>query len=286
VPKVVTEKEPAPIADPAPNARPRFGPNGRRRFRALIGIIAAIGIWEIFAAARVPGPRFLASVPQVASSLTGSAGQLADALGGTLETWALALVIAFAAALILGVIIAAVPLLDQLTEWIVRSTRSIPALALIPIAILIFGLTTTMEAILVVAAAFWPIFVNVVYAVRRYRVEYREKAQALKMTRVRFYGRIVLPASAPMIASGTRVAIGLSMAATIAVELVVGYGGLGGLVLNAQQSSDTPLIYAGVIVGGAAGWLLNLIFTAGQRRSLRWAYRASAGVGAARGARR
>jgi ABC-type nitrate/sulfonate/bicarbonate transport system permease component len=57
-------------------------------------------------------------------------------------------------------------------------------------------------------------------------------------------------------------------------------------VLNGQQTNDTPLIYAGVIVGGAAGWLLNLIFTAGQRRSLRWAYRASAGADAAGGARR
>lgn len=280
----VTEQEPTPIVGQTVNAGPRFGPRWRRRLRALIGIAVAIGIWEAFAAAGVPGPRFLASVPQVARSLGGSAGQLARALGGTLETWALALVIAFAAAVILGVVIAAVPLLDQLTEWIVRSTRSIPALALIPIAILIFGLTNTMEAILVVAAAFWPIFVNVVYGVRKNQAEYREKAQALKMSRPLFYRKIVLPASAPMIASGTRVAIGLSMSATIAVELVVGYGGLGGLVLNAQQASDTPLIYAGVVVGGAAGWLLNLVFTAGQRRSLRWAYRAMGGPGLAGGA--
>jgi ABC-type proline/glycine betaine transport system permease subunit len=104
-----------------------------------------------------------------------------------------------------------------------------------------------------VAAAFWPVFVNVVYGVRRNRVEYREKAQALKMNRWRFYRQVVVPASAPMIASGTRAAIGLPMAATIAVELVVGYGG--GLVLNAEQTNDTPLIYAGVIVGGADGWL-------------------------------
>jgi ABC-type nitrate/sulfonate/bicarbonate transport system permease component len=258
----------------------------RQRIRALIGVAVAIGIWEIFAAAGVPGRQFLASVPDVATALGRSAGRLARALGGTLETWAIAVVIAVAAAFVLGVLVAAVPLLDDLSEWVIRSSRSIPALALIPIAILLFGLTTTMEAILVVAAGFWPVFVNTVYAVRANRVEYREKARALKMTRVRFYRKVVIPASLPMVASGTRVSISLCMAATIAVELVIGYGGLGGLVLNAQQDSDTALIYAGVVVGGAAGWLLNLLFTAGQRRTLRWAYRAQAGAGPAGGAQR
>lgn len=246
-------------------------------------MLAAIGVWEILAASGTPGPRYLASVPAVAAALGRSPGALARALGGTLQTWAIAIAISFSAAVILGVIIAAVPTLDQLAEWVVRSTRSIPALALIPIAILLFGLTTTMEAVLVVAAAFWPIFVNVVYGVRRNRVEYRDKAQALKMKRWRYYRQVVVPASAPMIASGTRAAISLAMAATIAVELVVGYGGLGGLVLNAQQTNDTPLIYAGVVVGGAAGWLLNLLFTYGQRRSLRWAYRGATAMGAEAG---
>lgn len=253
------------------------------RVRPLIGVLAAIGVWEILASAGVPGPRYLASVSAVAASLGHSSGALARALGGTLETWAIAIVIAFSAAVILGVIVAAVPTLHQLAEWVVRSTRSIPALALIPIAILLFGLTTTMEAVLVVAAAFWPIFVNVVYGVRRNRVEYREKAQALKMRRWRYYRQVVVPASAPMIASGTRAAIGLSMAATIGVELVVGYGGLGGLVLNAQQTNDTPLIYAGVVVGGVAGWLLNLLFAYGQQRSLRWAYRGASALGGGAG---
>lgn len=253
------------------------------RARPLIGVLIAIGVWEILATAGAPGPQYLASVSAVAASLGHSPGALASALGGTFQTWAIAMAISFCAAVILGVIVAAVPTLDQLSEWVVRSTRSIPAVALIPIAILLFGLTTTMEALLVVAAAFWPIFVNVVYGVRRNRVEYREKARALKMNRWRFYRQVVVPASAPMIASGTRAAIGLSMAATIAVELVVGYGGLGGLVLNAEQTNDTPLIYAGVVVGGAAGWLLNLLFSYGQRRSLRWAYRGTAALGGAAG---
>lgn len=253
------------------------------RVRPLVGVLAAIGVWEILTSAGVLSTRYLASVPAVAVALGRSPGELASALGGTLQTWAIAIVISFTAAVILGVVVAAVPTLDQSAEWVVRSTRSIPALALIPIAILLFGLTTTMEAVLVVAAAFWPIFVNVVYGVRRNRVEYREKAEALKMTRWRFYRRVVVPASAPMIASGARAAIGLSMAATIAVELVVGYGGLGGLVLDAQQTDDTPLIYAGVVVGGAAGWLLNLLFAYGQRRVLGWAYRGSTAQGGGAG---
>lgn len=244
-----------------------------RRARPWIGALLAVGIWELVAATRAAGPQFLASVPSVARTIASSGGELGRALGGTLQVWAIALCISFVAAVVLGVVVAALPVLDHLSEWLVRSSRSIPALALIPITILLFGLTTTMEAVLVIAAAFWPIFVNTVYGVRRYRIEYREKALALKLKRWRFYRKIVVPASAPMIASGTRAAIGLSLAATIAVELVVGYGGLGGLVLNGQQDGNTPLIYAGVLIGGVAGWLVNVLFAAAQRRLLHWAYR-------------
>jgi ABC-type nitrate/sulfonate/bicarbonate transport system permease component len=248
----------------------------RRRARPVLGALGAIGIWEAVAASHAAGPQFLASVPAVAQVFGHSFGALARALGETLEVWAIALSISFVAAVSAGIVVGAAPFLDELSEWLVRSTRSIPALALIPITVLLFGLTTTMEAILVVAAAFWPIFVNTLYAIRRNRVEHREKALALKLRRLRYYRKIVVPASAPMIASGTRAAMGLSMAATIAVELVVGYGGLGGLVLNGQQVGNTPLIYAGVLVGGAAGWLANVAFAAGQRRLLAWAYRTNA----------
>ncbi|MDA8034267.1 MAG: ABC transporter permease subunit [Actinomycetota bacterium] len=244
-----------------------------RRARPWVGALVAIGIWELVAVTNAAGPQFLASVPAVARVAGDSPGELLRALGGTLQVWAIALAISFVGAVVLGIVVASLPLLDQLGEWVVRSSRSVPALALIPVTILLFGLTTTMEAILVVAAAFWPIFVNTAYAVRRYRVEHREKARALQLRRWSFYRRIVVPASAPMIASGTRAAIGLSMAATIAVELVVGYGGLGGLVLTAEQAGNTPLIYAGVLLGGLAGWLVNRLFVAGQQRLLAWAYR-------------
>ena len=97
-----------------------------RRARPWVGALVAIGIWELVAVTNAAGPQFLASVPAVARVAGASPGELLAALGGTLQVWAIALAISFVGAVVLGIVVASLPLLDQLGEWVVRSSRSVP----------------------------------------------------------------------------------------------------------------------------------------------------------------
>jgi ABC-type nitrate/sulfonate/bicarbonate transport system permease component len=243
--------------------------------RQVSGVGIAVLLWEAVTATQIVGPDYLASPLDVATAIVTSAVPLLAALLGTLKTWALGLAVATLGGTVLGVASAATPVIDGTTEWLVRSLRSVPSLAFIPIAILFLGVTDQMQAGLVAVAAFWPVFINAQHATRQIKSAYVETARTLHLPRATFHRRITLPAVLPMISSGVRTSIGLGMAATISVELVIGYGGLGGYVLNAQQSSNIPLAYAGVVVGGIAGWLLNLLFSAFEHRWLHWNYRSA-----------
>lgn len=236
-------------------------------------MVVAILLWEAVTATRLVGPDYLSSPTDVAAALATSIVPLLAALLGTLQTWALGLGVATLGGAILGIASATNPVVDGTTDWLVRSLRSVPSLAFIPVAILLLGVTNQMQAALVAVAAFWPVFVNAQHAARQIKATHVETARSLNLGRATFYRRITLPAVLPMISSGVRTSIGLAMAATISVELVIGYGGLGGYVLEAQQSTNTPLAYAGVVLGGCTGWLLNLLFTAFERRWLHWNYR-------------
>jgi ABC-type nitrate/sulfonate/bicarbonate transport system permease component len=247
--------------------------------RRLGGVAIVIGIWELVAVIGHVGSDFLPTVPSVATALVHSRGSLLSGLGGTLAIWGIGLAIATVAGVVLGMAVGALAPLAALTDWCVRGLRVLPSLALIPVAILVLGVTYRMQVALVAAAAFWPIFVNAEYAVRQIDRAYLESARALNLSPLRLCRSVVLPASLPLISSSVRTAIGLAMAIVISVELVVGEGGLGGLVLTAQQNLNTPLMYAGIVVGGTAGWLLNLAYDACERRYLHWNFRSAGARG-------
>jgi ABC-type nitrate/sulfonate/bicarbonate transport system permease component len=84
---------------------------------------------------------------------------------------------------------------------------------------------------------------------------------------------VILPAAAPLIASGIQVAISLALVVTVSVELVGGTGGIGSFVLQAQQANAVPTMYAGIFVGGLTGWALNSGYGIFVRRALPWADR-------------
>ncbi len=182
----------------------------------------------------------------------------------------LGLAIASAAGAVLGVAVGTSVWADAATDVIVRMARPLPSLALIPIAILLAGLGTTMTSGLVAFAAFWPVFINARYAARQVEPLQLDTGRALGFGRWELIWRVVVPSVAPAIATGVRVAAGIATVVTISVELVAGTGGLGGYVMHAQEGGATAMMYAGIVVGGLLGWLLSVGIGALARKALRW----------------
>lgn len=262
--------------------RPRRSGAGspwRRRRRAVIGVGVVIGLWTVITGS---GAVSTDNIPTVAAVVRGAAGSWQDllsSLGATLETWALGLAIATVAGVTLGLLVGLSQWADSATDVIVRMMRPLPSLALIPLAILVAGLGVKMTSGLVAFAAFWPVFINTRYAVRQIEPRLLDSGRAVGLGRWGLIRRVVIPATAPTIATGVRISVGLAIVVTVSVELVVGTGGLGGYVLAAEQSGATGQMYAGVVVGGILGWALNLLFLAAARALMPWQAVVGRGLG-------
>ncbi len=244
---------------------------GGRRLRMAGGVAVAIGLWEFVSVTGVVSSTALASVSATAAAIGSNAGVLFSAVGQTLEAWAVGLAIATLAGVLFGALVGRSQIADALTETLVRMMRPLPSLALIPIAILVAGLGLKMTAGLVAFTSFWPIFINTRYGVAQVERLLLETATTLGLRGLALVRSVVLPAAAPLIASGFQVAVGLALVVTVSVELVGGTGGIGSYVLAAQQGNAVANMYAGIIVGGFLGWVLNTGFAGLFRRLLPWA---------------
>lgn len=244
-----------------------------RLARQFGGVVVAVAVWELVSVSGVVTNQALASVPATGRALASHAGSLASAAGGTLEAWAVGLAIAAVAGTVLGTLVGRSRMADASTEILVRMMRPLPSLALIPIAILVAGLGLKMTAGLVAFTSFWPVFINTRYGVRQVDNLFIDTGRTLDLRRLGLLSRVILPAAAPLIASGMQVAISLALVVTVSVELVGGTGGIGSFVLRAQQANVVPTMYAGILVGGLVGWALNVGFRTLMGRLLPWADR-------------
>ena len=245
----------------------------RRRMeflRPLGGVVVALLLWEVISIAGIVNKSAMPTPFATFDAIVKHAGGLGSAVLGTLEAWALGIVIAAIAGIAVGTVVGRSRTADAATETLVRMMRPLPSLALIPIAILVAGLGLKMTSGLVSFAAFWPIFINTRAGVHQVDNRFLESASALGLRRFELIRRVVIPASLPMIASGIQVAISLALVVTVSVELVGGTGGLGQFVLAAQQGNATSSMFAGVIVGGSLGWALNAIYLGVIDRAMPW----------------
>jgi len=258
------------VADGGRRARGGAGPLLRRWARPLAGVVLAVGLWALLTQTGLLSTKEFPTVQAIAAALATSAGPLAASLAATVESLLIGLAIASTAGAVLGLAVGSSVWADAATDGIVRMMRPLPSLALIPIAILLAGLSTKMTVGLVAFAAFWPVFINTRYATRQVEPQLLDTGRALGFGRWELIWRVVVPSVAPAVATGVRVAAGVATVVTISVELVAGTGGLGGYVLNEQQGGSTAAMYAGIVVGGLVGWLLSYGIGAVARRALRW----------------
>jgi NitT/TauT family transport system permease protein len=266
----------SPAAHPA-QAR-RKARRWARRVKPVIGVAAALALWEVLTESGALDQRNIPAVQSVSAALGSSFGTILSSLGVTLESLFIGLAIASVAGAVLGIAVGLSAWAEAATDVIVRMMRPLPSLALIPIAILVAGLGTKMTSGLVAFAAFWPVFINARYGTRQVEPRFLETGRALGFSRWELIWRIVLPSTAPAVATGIRIAVGMATVVTVSVELVAGTGGLGGYVVSAQQGGSVPQMYAGIVAGGIIGWLLNLAVGAVAGRALAWDAAASRGM--------
>jgi ABC-type nitrate/sulfonate/bicarbonate transport system permease component len=248
----------------------------RRRWDELIlgvaGIVVLAAVLEVLPRLGVVDARFFPPFTEMMGAFVERVQQSAfwAAVGDTLAQWGTGLAIATGVGVVLGIVIGTAPGLRALTSSTVEFLRPIPSVAIIPIAVLFFGTGFQATVVLVIYAAFWQVFIQVLYGVQDIDPVALETARVYRLGLFSRIGRVVVPSVLPYVLTGFRLAATVALILTITGELVIGASGLGRLVALSQQGGAIASTFALVIVTGLIGVIVNLGALQVERRLLFW----------------
>lgn len=197
-------------------------------------------------------------------------GEFWSAVGDTVLTWLLGLLIAIALGVAIGVLIGSVPVLRALTASTIEFLRPIPSVALIPLVVVLYGSTIEATVILVVYAAFWQVLIQTLAGVADIDPVAADTARSYHLNRWARIRWLIWPTALPYVVTGIRLAATVALILTITGELVVGSPGLGQEIANARSSGAVPVMYALIVVTGLFGVAANVLTRAAERRALAW----------------
>lgn len=184
--------------------------------------------------------------------------------------WFLGLLMAVTAAVVLGFLIGSSAFLTKATNSTVEFLRPIPSVALIPLAVLMFGVKIESSLMLIVYASFWQVFIQVLYGVADIDMVANNTAKSYglgRMARVRY---VVFPTALPYLMTGVRLAAAVALILAITAELIIGSPGLGREIALAQSGGAISSMYALVLATGLIGMLINLLMRFIERKTLSW----------------
>ena len=265
----------------------------RRRLAQLVVLVVLIGAWELGSRLAenpfFPPPSKIAenmrelwlSGPRSSLWLTENVAEdIVPSLIRLLGGWAIAAVVGVT----IGVALGRSRLLVDFVGPLLHFLRAVPPPALLPVFIVILGLSSTMQLGVIVFGVIWPILLNAIDGARSVQPTQVETVRAFRISRPRWLLFVVLPAAAPKIFAGLRISLSLALILMVISELVGTTDGLGRALEDAKGDFSIPDMWAVIALLGILGYVLNAALLAIEHVVLRW-HRESRAQAAEQGAR-
>lgn len=254
----------------------RHKPRSRPRWLIRLGsLLVALGVWQLLTAGHVrawlrfdelptPGLVWQDFVQQLG---TGQYYQdIGDSLLRVLSGFAIAAVLGIG----FGIAIARSQLASDLLQPVFEAVRPIPAIALVPIAILVFPGNEQGIVFITCVAAFFPILVSTRHAVRALPTIWEDAVRTMGGGRWRVLWTVILPGTLPGVFGGLSVGMGVSWICVISAEMISGQFGVGYRTWQAYTVVDYPGVVVGMLTIGLLGWLTSTLVELAGRRATRW----------------
>lgn len=180
---------------------------------------------------------------------------------------------------IAGVILYRLPWVRRATNPLVYFLYVLPAPALLPAMIAIFGIGDMRQIALISFGAIWPTLLNTLDGMRSIDQVKFDNARAMRFSSLRTLMTVVIPGSGPQAAAGLRASLQVSIILMVIAEMVAANTGLGYFILNAQTQFAIVTMWAGIFTLAIIGTVLNYIFVGVEHVVLRWYYRSRAVTG-------
>jgi len=271
-----TSVEPSPAA-PQRRWRHRL----RRAVLPLLSVLVFGVLWQLAAASGlwnqtfVPYPstvwRAFIDVSTTHDGVRGYAGYLlVEHLYMTLRRVFAGVLIGVGVGVLLGLLMGSVPWVRSVLEPWLTFLRALPPLAYFFLLIIWLGIDEAPKITLLALAALPPAAVATTAAVLATPVSLVEAARALGASRAAVIRDVVIPSALPETFTGIRLAVGMAYSAVVAAELFNGLPGVGGLVKDASNYNNTPVVVVGIFCIGVSGLIIDGLLRFVERRSVPW----------------
>jgi NitT/TauT family transport system permease protein len=243
-------------------------------------LAALLGLWQVLTSLNVDLWLRFSQFPTVSDVARAFAGRLTggdywtdltDSLTRILTGFALAAVLGVTT----GVLVARSRLAEDLLGPVLEVIRPIPAIALVPVAILLFPSNEQGIVFITCTAAFFPVLVSTRHAVRALPPVWEEAVRTMGGGRLRILGSVVLPGALPGIFGGLSVGIGVSWICVISAEMISGQYGVGYRTWQDYTVVNYPGVFVGMVTIGVLGWVTSTAVELLGRRLTHWLPRAS-----------
>lgn len=246
------------------------------KFFPIIGPIAFVVIWDLCLRMGLISPILLPTpYDTLVTLIEGLNGGplLTDFLSTTLRTIQ-SFLIAAVIGVPLGVLLGSNEKAYKSVEFLIDFFRSTPSSALIPLFIMIFGVSDINKVAIAAFGAFLIVVFNSAYGVINARKQRIMAAKVMGASRWRIFKDVLIWESLQATFVGLRSAISMALVIVIVAEMFIGSEtGLGKRIIDSQQIMNVKEMYASIIAAGALGYLLNILFLFFERKIVHWSGR-------------
>jgi len=236
-------------------------------FLVLLGVL-----WEAAGRGGWIHPVFFPPLSRILATLAGivTSGEIFPHLAVSLWRGALGYALAAVVAIALGIVMGYWRRAYEAGEITIELLRAVPPPVMIPVAMLFFGIGDAAKVFTIFFTCSFPILVNTIDGVRGVDPVLIRTAQTFGLSSRQIVGKVILPAAAPLIMTGLRIATAIALILVVVSEMIGATSGIGYFILGNQRSLNVTKMYAGLFVLALLGYAVNRAFLMVDARLMAW----------------
>lgn len=197
-------------------------------------------------------------------------GEYWSAVGDTIVSALIGLALVVLLGTPLAIIIGLSRFVRDSSSLLVEFLKPIPPVAIIPLALLLWGPTQTMKVSLITFGALWPYLIQLVYGIAHADPTLRMMSRSYRLSRWLTVTRVLIPDMLPFAVTGIKVSASIAIIVSVVTELIGGASGLGRSIIIAQSANALPTVYALIVTAGGLGVAINSFLNIVEKPILFW----------------
>jgi ABC-type nitrate/sulfonate/bicarbonate transport system permease component len=244
----------------------------RERILGIASPIALLAVWELAARLHLIDTRFFPAPSSVIAVLIDMlwSGELVTHTLVSLRRLALGTLIGGVPALVLGIAMGLNRWVRAVVDPLVAATYPIPKSAILPLALLIFGLGEGSKIFMVAVGVFFPVVINATTGVLEINRIYLDVGRNYKASRWNTFWTIALPGALPVIMTGFKLGIGIGLVLIAIAEMIGAKSGLGYMIWTAWETFSVEQMYVGLFMIAIIGFVLTVALNELERVIIPW----------------